>query len=204
MAEKKPKYYVVWRGRVPGIYTTWAQCQQQIKGFKKAKHKSFESLIDAQNAFQLFGTKPPPRSSARVLTQIPDYDNAICVDGAYSSNTGIMEYRAVSLPDGVQLFRKSFGTGTNNIAEFLGIVHVLAYCKQSGLTLPIYSDSLTALSWVRNRKARTKLIRTEETASVYDVVARAEKWLKENRYTNPVLKWDTVKKGQIPADFGNK
>ena len=94
--------------------------------------------------------------------------------------------------------------GTNNIGEFLAIVHGLPLSKQQGWNMPIYSDSVSGMAWVRNRKAKTTLARTEKTAQALDLVARAENWLRENGVTLPVLKWDTEQWGEIPADFGRK
>ena len=37
------KYYGVKQGHNPGIYTTWADCEAQVKGYKGAQYKSFGS-----------------------------------------------------------------------------------------------------------------------------------------------------------------
>lgn len=129
---------------------------------------------------------------------------ALCVDAACSGNPGPMEYRGVHLPSGRQVFHFGPIQGTNNIGEFLAIVHGLALLKQQGLSMPIYSDSISGLAWVRNRKAKTTLARTEKTMQALDMVARAENWLRANGVTVPVLKWDTEQWGEIPADFGRK
>ena len=94
--------------------------------------------------------------------------------------------------------------GTNNIGEFLAIVHGLALLKQKNLNMPIYSDSRNALSWVKQKKCKTKLERTEKTEALFQLIERAEKWLKENTYTTPLLKWETDVWGEVPADFGRK
>ena len=94
--------------------------------------------------------------------------------------------------------------GTNNIGEFLAIVHGLALLKKKGFDMPIYSDSANAISWVRQKKCKTKLPRNEETEELFTVIERAEKWLRENTYTTRILKWETKVWGEIPADFGRK
>lgn len=95
--------------------------------------------------------------------------------------------------------------GTNNIGEFLAIVHALALLKQKGITMTIFSDSMTAQTWVRNRKCKTTLVRTAETEELHQLVARAERWLRDNYpLTAPIVKWDTDRLGEIPADFGRK
>ncbi|MBQ0049617.1 MAG: hypothetical protein KBT12_05210 [Bacteroidales bacterium] len=130
--------------------------------------------------------------------------NCLCVDGACSGNPGPMEYRGVHLPSRKEIFRVGPMTGTNNIGEFLAIVHGMALMKQKGISMPIYSDSVSGMAWVRNKKARTTLARHPETAQVLDLVARAEKWLRENDFRVPILKWNTEQWGEIPADFGRK
>jgi ribonuclease HI len=115
-----------------------------------------------------------------------------------------MEYRGVHLPSGKQVFHFGPIQGTNNIGEFLAVVHALALMKQKGISMPIYSDSRTALAWVRNRKAKTTLARTPETEEALELVARAENWLRTNGVNVTIEKWDTDNWGEIPADFGRK
>lgn len=141
---------------------------------------------------------------------------ALAVDAACSGNPGPMEYRGVLLhsetPEDPSTFRAvkdvfHYGPvhGTNNIGEFLAIVHALALMKQKDITMTIYSDSMTAQTWVRNRKAKTTLARTPETEELLGLVARAERWLINNQpLTAPIVKWDTDAYGEIPADFGRK
>lgn len=129
---------------------------------------------------------------------------ALCVDAACSGNPGMMEYRGVHIPSRKQVFHFGPIKGTNNIGEFLAIVHGLALMKQQGISMPIYSDSVSGMAWVRNRKAKTTLERTPETAQALDMVARAEVWLRNNGVSVPILKWETEEWGEIPADFGRK
>jgi ribonuclease HI len=90
------------------------------------------------------------------------------------------------------------------MGEFLAIVHALAHCKKHNITLPIYSDSRTAIAWVRNRLAKTTLERTAKNARVFELIQRAEDWLCTNTYVNHILKWETELWGENPADFGRK
>jgi ribonuclease HI len=129
---------------------------------------------------------------------------ALCVDAACSGNPGPMEYRGVHLPSGKEVFRFGPIQGTNNIGEFLAIVHALALMEQRGIRMPIYSDSVSGQAWVRNKKAKTTLARTPETEKALDLVARAENWLRTHQVNVPILKWDTENWGEIPADFGRK
>lgn len=133
-----------------------------------------------------------------------DIKEALCVDAACSGNPGPMEYRGVHLPSGREVFHFGPIHGTNNIGEFLAIVHALALLQQRGLSMPIYSDSVSGRAWVRNKKAKTTLARTEKTAQALELVARAEAWLRSHPVHTPVLKWNTEEWGEIPADFGRK
>ena len=70
--------------------------------------------------------------------------------------------------------------------------------------MPIYSDSKIAIGWVKKGQCRTNIPITEKNKKLFDLVKRAENWLKENTYTTKILKWETKAWGEIPADFGRK
>lgn len=210
---KKEKYYVVWAGVNPGIYTDWTECQLQIKGYDGAKFKSFESREEAEKAFasspyayigKNAATTTKEKSGA--ATPLPScvIDNSLAVDAACSGNPGAMEYRGVHVASRQQIFHYGPVYGTNNIGEFLALVHGLALLKQKGFDMPIYSDSVNAIKWVKGKKCKTKLPRDAKTEKLFEMIERAEKWLRENSYTTPILKWDTQHWGEIPADFGRK
>jgi ribonuclease HI len=137
------------------------------------------------------------------LKGIVDF-NAIAVDAGCSGNPGPMEYQGVYLGNEQRLFHFGPIQGTNNIGEFLAIVHALALIKQNNWNMKVYSDSVSGMAWVRNRKAKTTLVRNEQTAQALDLVDRAEKWLRENPLHAEVRKWNTEEWGEIPADFGRK
>jgi ribonuclease HI len=131
--------------------------------------------------------------------------NSLSVDASCLGNPGVMEYRGVETDSRREVFRVGpFQEATNNIGEFLALVHGLALLKQQNSTIPVYSDSVTALAWVRKRKCKTTLVRCEANLRLFELIERAEKWLRENTYDNLVLKWDTGGWGEIPADFGRK
>ena len=128
-------------------------------------------------------------------------ENTLSVDAGYSSKTGIMDYRGVWTDTGIVYFYKKFYSGTNNIGEFLAIVHALAKMKKDNLKNDIYTDSNTALAWIKNKKVNTVL---EESDDLWNTVIRAENWLKENCYESNILKWKTSELGEIKADFNRK
>ena len=211
MASKK-KYYVVWEGNQPGVYESWTECQLQIKGYPNAKYKAFKTREEAEQAYRGGYTFTP--RSAQAATQKPSgvptafrqdiIWDSIAVDAACSGNPGVMEYQGVDTRTGSQIFHKKFALGTNNIGEFLAIVHALAMFKQAGKDTPIYTDSKIAMGWVKRKKAKTTLKQSPKTAYLHELVTRAETWLKNNTYPNKILKWDTKAWGEIPADFGRK
>lgn len=220
----KQKYYVVWKGVCPGIYHSWTDCQLQVKGYKGALYQSFNTKEEAERAFSIpaavylkeLAAKRETEKAAKGKRTVPtskelserlpkDFDfNCLAVDAACSGNPGQMEYRGVYLGSEREIFYFGPMFGTNNIGEFLAIVHGLALLKQKNLDMPIYSDSRNALLWVKNKKCKTKLVRNAKTEKLYQLIERAENWLKGNEYTTKLLKWETEKWGEIPADFGRK
>ncbi|MDV7137775.1 ribonuclease H family protein [Maribacter sp. TH_r10] len=209
---KKEKFYVVWKGKRPGVYTTWNDCKAAITGYKGAQYKSFASFDVAKKAYNSsYEEYKGKKNSTSSLTQEqllkigkPNY-HSISVDAASSGNPGIMEYQGVDTKTGKRLFKQGpFKQGTNNIGEFLAIVHGLAFLKQHKSDRIIYTDSRTAMSWVRKKTCNTKLAETPENKELFDLVRRALDWLKKNPYDTPIVKWETKAWGEIPADFGRK
>ena len=206
----KKRYYVVWNGIQPGIYSSWEECQTQIKGIKQALYKAFDTLAEAERAYASSpgqyigqGAKGGEKRTSGTLPACV-IKNALAVDAACSGNPGMMEYRGVYIATGEEVFHFGPIFGTNNIGEFLAIVHGLALLKQKGIELPIYSDSYNALLWIKGKKCKTKLPRDSKSEGLFEYVDRAEKWLKENSYKTTLIKWETDKWGEIPADFGRK
>ena len=148
---------------------------------------------------------PPDYRNDTVLPLPPEVKaNAWAVDAACSGNPGPMEYRAIDLATGTEVFRYGPLHGTNNIGEFLAIVHGLSLLKQRNCPYILYSDSVNAISWVKQKKCKTKLQPNAKNAELLAIVARAEKWLENNTYTTEIRKWQTKVWGEIPADFGRK
>jgi ribonuclease HI len=214
MAKKQPKFYVVWRGRQTGVYDNWADCQAQTSGVDGALFKSFTTKAEADRAFrdrpqQHIGQNKPPATTGRTgklaALVAPPNPESLVVDGACSGATGQMEYQGIYLATKQKVFAMGpFADGTNNIGEFLAIVHALALLHQQGSNLIVYSDSRTAIGWVKKKKANTKLDPTPRNQPIFDLLDRAETWLDTHPYTNPVLKWETDHWGENPADYGRK
>lgn len=208
----KNKYYTVWNGRQVGVFDSWDECRLQIDGFSGAKFKGFPTRKSAETAFEngydaIVETRHDTSLQWRELpdgSPKPD-TNAIAVDAACSGNPGKMEYRGVYVETGTELFKSPvFEGGTNNVGEFLAIVHCLAWQQKKRICLPIYSDSLNGQKWVRECVCKTKLVKNKKNEYLFEVIARAERWLRENSFRVPVFKWKTEIWGEIPADFGRK
>lgn len=210
---KGHKYYCVWEGSNIGVFSSWEECRDAVHGFPGAKYVSFKNEDEANNAFikgydfwkAAQEGKKQRKNIADIHSLPPEVDrNAIAVDAACSGNPGQMEYRGVRLTDGKEIFHYGPTLGTNNIGEFLAIVHALALLKKHGLSTTIYSDSKTAQKWVRIKECKTTLVRNEKTENLHNTIGRAVAWLHNNTFDNRIVKWNTEQWGEIPADFGRK
>lgn len=215
MASRNRKFYVVWAGHSPGVYDSWEECKLQTENFPGARYKSFDSQEEAIMAyrgrpedhlklFKAMSSRTKPIVNYGAIPEI--VPGSIAVDAACSRNPGPVEYRGVDVMTGQQIFHVGpLAEGTNNLGEFLALVHALALLEREGRPdVTIYSDSRTAMAWVRNRHAKTTLAPTPGNEKIRTLVARAEAWLQTHTPQNRVLKWDTDRWGEIPADFGRK
>lgn len=205
----KQKYYVVWKGHKPGIYTSWAECEKQVKGFGAAQYKAFDSRKEAEAAYrsryEAFKGKPASHGKWREASTKPLLPS-ICVDAACSGSPGKVEYRGVFTESEEEIFRVGpFPDGTNNVGEFLAVVHALTWLAKHEKEMPVYSDSENGIAWVYTGQCRTKLKHTKRNALLFAMIHSAENWLSENELLDEaVLKWDTELWGENPADFGRK
>jgi ribonuclease HI len=208
---KKTKFYVVWNGLKPGIYDSWNECKKQIDGFQGAKYKSYKTLAAAKEAYEngpeasIFNTGP--RTKADYLLFLDEIKTpSWSVDAACSGNPGIVEYQGVETISKKVIFKMGpFKKGTNNIGEFLALIHALALLEKHGIKdLPVYSDSRTAMSWFRKKKVKTTFFIKHKNPELRELLDRATHWMLNNKVSTPVLKWNTERWGEIPADFGRK
>lgn len=203
------KYYVVWKGRKTGIFTTWAECEKQVKGFVGAQFKAFESQVEADAAYlakyEDYIGKVATSGKWREASVKPLLPS-ICVDAACSGAPGKLEYRGVNTETGEEIFHAGpYADGTNNVGEFLAVVHALTWQEKHNLHIPIYSDSENAILWVNTGLCKTKLKHTPKNAILFAIIRSAENWLAENEFPEGrVIKWDTDMWGENPADFGRK
>lgn len=216
------KCYVVWVGRKPGVYVDLNDALEQVDDYPGASFKSFDSPEEAAIAFRQGSARADGNDIARLLLDaqrhhmprpgqadylsIPEIDpDGWAVDAACAGNPGKMEYRGVELMTGRELFRVGpFEQSTNNIGEFLAIVHALSLMFQRGERHTVYSDSKTGMAWVRNRKVKTQLARNAKTEKSFQLMERALSWLNTHTIDVSIRKWETDRWGEIPADFGRK
>ena len=243
MAEK-PKFYVVWKGRKTGVFSSWEACAAQVQGVTGAQYKSFTSRAAAEQALRgkyAAHVGKPVSSGEWLFAPNPPVAESVVVDAACSGSPGRLEYRGVDLRSGKEIFRQGpYENGTNNVGEFLAIVHALALLEEqgsalprapspvrepglprgnrdysagtgtttpragTGTTTPVYSDSETAIAWVKAKQCNTELAADETNAPLFELINRAEDWLAEHKTASPILKWDTKAWGEIPADFNRK
>ncbi len=207
MSMGKQKFYVVWKGRRTGVFSSWNECSAQVSGYPSAEYKSFDSLPAAEVAFRGryadFRGKPAS-SQAWLFADFKPLLPSLSVDAACSGSPGPLEYRGVQTEDTREVFRYGpFAEGTNNVGEFLAIVEALSWLADHNLPWPVYSDSHNAIVWVKARKCRTQLARSPRNAELFRLIARAEERL-ETLGPFQLLKWDTQAWGENPADFGRK
>ncbi|BCX05707.1 MAG: ribonuclease H [Candidatus Roseilinea sp.] len=201
------KFYVVWKGRAPGVYDTWSEARAQVEGFAGARYQSFPNRAQAEAAFGagdiMRGERAVPPSR---LDQLPaKVRTGYAVDAAWNARSKVMSYRGVEIATGKEIFRDGpFEDATNNVGEFLAVVHALAWLKERDSRAPIYTDSNNAILWVAQGRCQTTLTRTPRNGTLFERIAQAERWLDEHEYCNAVLKWRTHEWGENPADFGRK
>ncbi len=122
-----------------------------------------------------------------------------------------MEYRGVELNTRKEVFRSPiYPVGTNNLGEFLAIYEAIRYIenlekkKSKKKYECIFSDSETALAWMRSKKIKTTLEYTEETKELLEKVQEALTRVKTHDFNIPIRKRETDVRGEIPADFDRK
>jgi ribonuclease HI len=183
--------------------------QAEQLGKTMSGKRNLPSDLNATNntGTELFATTEE-NAHQNIVLEITDDEpilDSICVDASTINNPGPTEYRGVDTKTKKVIFELKLDEATNNIGEFLAIVHALALYKKNGKELKvIYSDSLNAISWVKQKKCKTKYEKTDTNEKVFDLIQRAVTWLQNNHYDTKILKWNTGAWGQIPADYGRK
>ncbi len=200
---ERQKFHVARSGKKPTIYDTWANCRGQIIETDDPKFKMFTNGNMAEKVFGegpwKYFKKRGERKQRQLEPNRPPTMNSVAVGGTFDPNTREIKYRAVDLDTGeIVLEGGPFKDGTNNIAEFLAVVEALIYCAENQLDVPIYTDSVTAMSWLRDKTVRTKcLLGSELSFVVWDAI----EWLNRHNWDTEILKWHTNIWGENPANF---
>lgn len=201
----KQKFYVVWVGKKPGVYSTWAECEAQVKGVFGAKFKAYATIELATTALR----KPPfwePSATTQQNRRAADLPKSfLCVDAACSGSPGPVEWRVVLFPGNKTVLKKGpFNYGSNNIGEFLALVDAIEFRQNQDLEMSIYTDSITALAWVRDKRCKTTLNIKDHNQQLANLIQTAESFLRTSADSRNLKKWDTGVWGEIPADYGRK
>ena len=162
------KYYVVKSGRTPGIYTTWAQCLQQVDKFAGAVYKSYKTREEAEDAYgsnsSIYTSTAPKAAPKKRMSATGKIDTPIAstdiirlhiyCDGACSGNpgksgSGLAIYEDDKMP--VLMYGAADVMGTNNTAELKALLRALelavdAVCEK----VAILSDSKYSIECVVN------------------------------------------------------
>ncbi|EAU92310.2 hypothetical protein CC1G_00529 [Coprinopsis cinerea okayama7 len=167
MAPKsKTGFYAVKSGRVPGVYSTWTECENQVKGFAGAQYKKFNTHDEATSfvageavsAPAATSSKPPSssgssgdkgkkRGASLMLTGVEDESEWLVVytDGASKGNGQPGSVAGIGVwwghDDPRNIAERCPGDQTNNRAELLAILRVLETAPISKTPLLIKSDS---------------------------------------------------------------
>lgn len=127
--------------------------------------------------------------------------SGIAVDASHLTSQNRTDYQGVNIATGEVLFEHSLGANkTINQGEFLAIVHAAQYIIENDFKPRIiYSDSVTAISWFKNKA----------TSSGKDnpALKKSEVFLKALDFdikTIDVRYWSNKQWGETPADFGRK
>lgn len=199
------KYYVVREWKRRWIFSSRDEVKDLVVWVKWAKYKSFENEDLAKQAFSK-GYEPyyKNKSELRKTQDLPFEKNSIAVDAACSHNPWITEYQGIDLITWKKIFHKKLWEWTNNIWEFLALVHGLSYLKTEWSDKAIYSDSKHAMKRIQEWKCKTNLKKSEDNKEAFELIKRAEEWLRKNKFETKILKRNTKDRWEIPADFGRK
>lgn len=210
MAKWKKKFYVVRKWKKNWIFDSREKCKECVNWYSDAKYKNFSNLADAETALNEWREKYYNSDSRKtekidknqIYKTVPFFKASIAVDAACSLNPWILEYRWIDLQTWNEIFHEKFELWTNNIGEFLAIVHGLKYLEWND-EKAIYSDSRNAISRVEAKKCKTQFD-FNQCEKLKSAIENAEIWLKNYWIKNKILKWNTEEWGEIPADFGRK
>jgi ribonuclease HI len=196
----KQKFYTVWVGRNTGVFDTWEQCKAQIHEFPKAKYKSFGTKNLAEEAFA--NAAEYINEANQNETESPEpIAESICVH-SYAISQNIIGYAGYHTSAGDNYFKfENIETNHIHLADFVGLVHALAYCKEKSLALPIYSNSQNAINAIETINInRLQINPNTISQQAQNLINRAIQFLQNNTYINPILAWQTKNWGVMQSN----
>lgn len=128
------KFYAVKNGRVPGVYTSYAECLKQVRKFPNASYKAFQTENEAQNFI----------APSKIQDTSPNALKVYFDGGCRSNQAG----GACYIPSQNTVFYKRASPDpetkkeTNNRGELTGLLLALKYTSGD---IHIYGDSLYAI-----------------------------------------------------------
>ena len=171
------KYYAVRRGRIPGVYEEWSECEAQVKGFPNALYKSFRTRLEAE--FYLLEEEaekqespavpaPPAEEEPESASLLPEEKEEpawpeIYVDGSFRADTGEYSYGMVILEGGEELYFSEKFTDPDmalmrNVAgEIRGAQAAMEYALRQGWQgIYLYHDYAGIAKWCTGEWKATK------------------------------------------------
>jgi len=125
----KQKFYVVWQGRKPGIYTSWKECEAQVSGFENAQYKAFDSMVEAEKAFsEIHGNTliSKRKNTNKHPFLLPNYERKRSGGCSLQRNPGKWNIVEFTLQQEKRFFISALLKEVRTISEIFGIVHALA------------------------------------------------------------------------------
>ena len=160
------KFYAVKKGRIPGIYTTWDECQKQTSGFSGAIFHSFTNEDDALNYMQNDNLN---NTSSNLFKEGDDLILPYAfVDGSYNPSTKVYGYGGfIKYLDDYGICNQEILSGSGNdsglavmrniTGELLGCMIAIEKALELGLSsINIYYDYLGIEMWGNKKWSSSK------------------------------------------------
>ncbi|MDD9304091.1 MAG: ribonuclease HI [Desulfobacter sp.] len=144
------KFYAVAKGRKTGIFTSWPEAEQQVKGVAEAKYKSFKNRQDAEQFLKKPHYGPSKQSKKKPASagpfSYPENTIVVYTDGGAIGNPGPGGYGVV-FKEGKQL-SGGFNLTTNNRMELMGVIAALESLQGETRPIVLHSDSRYVLNGI--------------------------------------------------------
>ncbi len=167
-------FYAVAKGRTPGVFLNWNECNSSVKGYSNAVFKKFKTRQQAQDYIRLYANEtesptPPSEETKNTITRdeipkflnnsevkedfIPDY--YVYTDGSCSNNGKKNAVAGIGVFFGIDdtrnISQKIKGKQTNNTAELSALIQTYSIIENdiiNGKRVAIISDSIYAIRCV--------------------------------------------------------